>query len=108
VWRQAAFAVLIPSPIWVEASVSAVEGNIMTKILVALTALLLASPALALEPIPGSITYGGGPHSKLQRSPIGSTLVHRFHDGVNEYEERYIVQQDRSLKLISRSRRNDR
>jgi hypothetical protein len=80
----------------------------MTKILAALTALLLATPALALEPIPGSITYGGGPNSKLQRSPIGSTIVHRFRSGTNEYEERYILQPDRSLKLISRSRRNDR
>lgn len=80
----------------------------MTKILATLALLLLAGTALAVEPIPGSITYGGGPRAKLQRSPIGSTLVHRFHDGSNEYEERYVVQPDRSLKLISRSRRNDR
>jgi hypothetical protein len=80
----------------------------MSKIIFALAALLVASPALALEPIPGSITYGGGPHAKLQRSPIGSTLVHRFRSEGNEYEERYVLQPDRSLKLVSRSRRSDR
>ena len=80
----------------------------MTRTLFALAALLLASPALAIEPIPGSITYGGGPHSKLERSPIGSTLVHRFRNDGNEYEERYVLQPDRSLKLVSRVRRSDR
>lgn len=80
----------------------------MKKALIALVALLLASPALALEPIPGSITYGGGPHAKLQKSPVGSTLVHRFRSGGDEYEERYVLQSDRSLKLISRSRRSGR
>jgi hypothetical protein len=80
----------------------------MTKTIIALTALLLASPALALEPIPGSIGYGGTAHSKLQKSPVGSTLVHRFRYDGSEYEERYVLQSDRSLKLVSRSRRSDR
>jgi len=80
----------------------------MTKILFALTALLFASPALAVELIPGSIGYGGAPYTKLQRSPVGSTLVHRFRYDGNEYEERYVLQPDRSLKLVSRSRRSDR
>ena len=80
----------------------------MTKTLITLTALLLAGPALAVEPIPGSIGYGGAPHAKLQKSPVGSTLVHRFNYEGNEYEERYILQPDRTLKLISRSRRSGR
>ncbi|MBX9456729.1 MAG: hypothetical protein KL863_12340 [Rhizobium sp.] len=80
----------------------------MKKTIIGLTALLFASPALAIEPIPGSIGYGGAPHSKLQRSPVGSTLVHRFRYDGNEYEERYVLQADRSLKLVSRSRRADR
>lgn len=80
----------------------------MTKTFITLAALLFASPAFALEPIPGSITYGGGPHAKLQSSPIGSTLIHRFDSEGHEYEERYVLQSDRSLKLISRSRRSDR
>jgi hypothetical protein len=80
----------------------------MTKTLLAIAALLLASPAFAIEPIPGSITYGGGPHAKLQKSPVGSTLVHRFRYEGDEYEERYVLQPDRSLKLVSRSRRSDR
>lgn len=80
----------------------------MRKTLIALTALLLASPALAIDLIPGSIGYGGAPYTKLQKSPIGSTLVHRFQYGGDEYEERYVVQPDRSLKLVSRSRRSGR
>ena len=59
----------------------------MKKTLVALAAILLAGPALAIEPVPGSITYGGRSHAKLQKSPVGSTLVHRFDSGSYEYEE---------------------
>lgn len=78
----------------------------MTRILIAVAALLLAGPAFALEPIPGSITYGGQPRSKLQKSPIGSVVVHRFESRGFQYEERYILQPDRSLKLVSRTRGN--
>jgi hypothetical protein len=35
-------------------------------------------------------------------------LVHRFRYEGDEYEERYVLQPDRSLKLVSRSRRSDR
>jgi hypothetical protein len=80
----------------------------MRKILLAVTALLLANPAFALEPIPGSITHGGQPRAKLKKAPIGSPVVHRFESGGYEYEERYILQPDRSLKLVSRSRRTMR
>src|SRR5262245_37048737 len=79
--------------------------NVMKTTLIALAAILLASPALAIEPIPGSITYGGQPHARLQKSPVGSTFVHRFDDGSYEYEERYVVQPDHSLRLVSRVRR---
>jgi hypothetical protein len=80
----------------------------MMKTIAALAAILVAGPALAIEPIPGSIGYGGAPHTKLQKSPIGSTVVHRFYSGGDEYEERYVLQPDRSLKLISRTRRPGR
>jgi hypothetical protein len=76
----------------------------MTKILIAVAVLILAGPAFALEPIPGSITYGGQPRTKLMKAPIGSPVVHRFESGPIVYEERYIIQPDRSLKLVSRSR----
>ena len=79
----------------------------MTKTFALLATLLLATPALALEPIPGSITYGGGPRSKLQLSPVGSTVVHRFRSDGMEYEERYVLQPDRSMKLVYRTRRSD-
>jgi len=73
-------------------------------------ALLLCAPLLAacnttesLQPIPGSITYGGQPHTKLSESPIGSRIQHSFTNqwGQDVYET-YILQPDRSLKLVSR------
>ncbi|NLS20505.1 hypothetical protein HGP16_28705 [Rhizobium sp. P40RR-XXII] len=56
-----------------------------------------------LEPIPGSITYGGQPTQRLQKSPVGSILPHTFTDQWGErVRETYIVQPDRSLKLVDR------
>jgi hypothetical protein len=72
-----------------------------------LTATLLAgcsaADAPALEPIPGSITYGGQPRTKLTKSPIGSAVYNDFYDqqGQHVYET-YILQPDRSLKLMRR------
>ena len=50
-----------------------------------MTALALTACTMAdgpgIEPIPGSITYGGHqPRTKLTKSPIGSTFDHRFYD----------------------------
>lgn len=64
---------------------------------------LLATSALAIEPIPGSITYGGQPHSRLQKAPVGSVVTHEFYSGGNRYREIYLIQPDRSLKLSGRS-----
>ena len=56
-----------------------------------------------IEPIPGSITYGGRPTTSLTKAPPGSTLRHMLKD---EYgrpaEETYIIQPDRSLRLVRR------
>lgn len=79
----------------------------MTRLLVAAAIVFLAGPAFALEPIPGSITYGGQPRTKLMKSPIGSSFTHVFREGHWEYQERYILDADRSLRLVSRGRRND-
>lgn len=72
-------------------------------------ALVLAScTAVELEPIPGSITYGGQPRTKLTKSPAGSTFTHTFHDERGGYwSETYQIQPDRSLKIISRRRAED-
>ena len=78
----------------------------------ALTVLMVAPLALSgcqtstspgLQPIPGSIIYGGQPRQKLTKSPVGSTFPHFFYDenGVRT-EETYIIQPDRSLKLVDR------
>lgn len=56
-----------------------------------------------IEPVPGSITYGGNPSTRLTKSPAGSTVFHRFSDQfAKEWEERYIVQPDGILKLVDR------
>ncbi|GAK68895.1 hypothetical protein RRU01S_03_00620 [Agrobacterium rubi TR3 = NBRC 13261] len=67
----------------------------------ALASCTTASPAV--EPIPGSITYGGQPRTKLTKSPIGSTLSHDFSmgDGRRAYET-YRIAPDRSLILLNR------
>ncbi len=57
----------------------------------------------ALKPIPGSITYGGQPEGKLKLAPVGSTVTNRLRDAFGQpFEETYVIQPDRSLKLISR------
>lgn len=59
----------------------------------------------SLEPIPGSITYGGQPRTKLKKAPIGSTLHNNFYGPYGErIEETYMVMPDRSLKLVARRR----
>ncbi len=67
-----------------------------------LTAIAGSSSAFALEPIPGSITYGGQPATKLEKAPIGSPVTHQFIKNGVSYEETYVIQPDRSLKLVNR------
>ncbi|ADY65367.1 hypothetical protein [Agrobacterium tumefaciens] len=62
-----------------------------------------ATAAPDVQPIPGSITYGGQPRTKLTKSPIGSTLSHEFVMGDGRLAiETYRIQPDRSLKLERR------
>ena len=68
---------------------------------------LTASSASALEPIPGSITFGGQPHSRFQKAPVGSVVTHDFYSGGNRYREIYLIQPDRSLKLSDRTQSSD-
>lgn len=56
-----------------------------------------------LEPIPGSITYGGQPRTKLTKAPIGSMVPHQFFDSYgHRVYETYVINPDRSLRLTSR------
>ena len=56
-----------------------------------------------LEPIPGSITYGGQPRTRLKKAPVGSLVPHTFRNSFGQrVDEEYIIQPDRSLKLVSR------
>ncbi|WP_454848082.1 hypothetical protein [Rhizobium binxianense] len=59
--------------------------------------------APGLDPIPGSIIYGGQPRTKLTKSPVGSTFPHEFIDQSGQsVEETYVILPDRSLKIINR------
>ena len=79
-----------------------------SAVFVAAALVLAACTAVELEPIPGSITYGGQPRTKLTKSPAGSTFSHTFHDQRGNYwSETYQIQSDRSLKIISRRRAED-
>ncbi len=61
-----------------------------------------------LEPIPGSITYGGQPRTKLKKAPVGSTFDHMFFDRQGrQVVETYRIQPDRSLLLVNRVTRYD-
>jgi hypothetical protein len=68
-----------------------------------LTACTTAKFGPGLEPVPGSITYGGQPRTKLTKSPIGSSFPHEFRDNLGRlWEEIYIIQPDRSLSIARR------
>ncbi|MDS7595479.1 hypothetical protein [Agrobacterium tumefaciens] len=75
----------------------------MKAIAVAATAVLLASPSYAVEPIPGSITYKHPAPIYLLKSPVGSKFYPRFAMGNMKMVETYEVQADHSIKLISRT-----
>lgn len=79
-------------------------GNEMRKLaLIFAVALASCTTAQGVEPIPGSITYGGQPRTKLTKSPVGSTFSHDFTmtDGRLALET-YRIEPDRSLTLIDR------
>lgn len=61
-----------------------------------------STPSGPVEPVPGSITYNGQPRTKLTKAPVGSTFKHRFAYGTGMAVETYVIEPDRSLKLIRR------
>ncbi len=62
--------------------------------------------ANGVEPIPGSLTYKGQPMTRLTKAPVGSSFMHEFSSGPTKYSENYVIQADRSLKLVSRNMKN--
>jgi len=55
-----------------------------------------------LEPMPGSITYGGHV-ARLNKAPVGGTVSHDFEDEFGRWvQEAYVVQPDRTLALTQR------
>lgn len=79
------------------------RNAILTAALAAGLAACTAMPELA--PIPGSITYNGQPATKLTKAPVGSVVRHRLNDEYGQpSEETYVIQPDRSLRLVRRER----
>lgn len=79
------------------------RASLLSATCAALMLTLAGTAAHAIEPIPGSITYNGQPRSKLMKAPIGSIVPHQFTDGVgNKVYETYVIDEDRSLRLVSR------
>lgn len=67
--------------------------------------LLVTTQALAIEPIPGSITYDGPPVTMLKKAPIGSQITHQFTTNGRTYLEMYLLDENRNLQLVSRFER---
>ncbi len=74
-----------------------------TILAVALLAALGGCTGTTLEPIPGSLIYGGQPRTLLTKSPPGTIFPHNFVDEQGRgIEETYLIQPDRTLKLTRR------
>lgn len=80
-----------------------IAAAILTSIL---AAPLATSAAAAMQPIPGSITYGGA-QPRLEQAPAGSNFFHTFYLNGTEVHEIYKVNPDRTVSIVSRSMSND-
>ncbi|SMC56830.1 hypothetical protein [Rhizobium sp. RU36D] len=61
-----------------------------------------SSAAFALEPIPGSLTYGGA-NVQLQKAPAGSSFEHAFITSTGDRAiETYRVNADKTVTLVTR------
>lgn len=73
----------------------------------ALATLVAAPAAFAIQPIPGSITYGGH-QAQLEKAPAGSNFFHVFYaPNGDEVREVYQVNSDRTVSLVSRAVANN-
>ena len=85
------------------------KRNLIMKIAIAaaLATLVAAPAAFALQPIPGSITYGGH-EARLEKAPAGSNFFHAFYGPYGEeVREVYQVNADRTVSLVSRTVANN-
>jgi hypothetical protein len=65
-----------------------------------------SSSAFALDAANGSVNYEGVA-ARLENAPVGSPVTYEVFEDGNRYRETYVVQSDRSLKLVDRSVRSD-
>ncbi len=61
-----------------------------------------SSSAFALETGYGSVNSNGVP-ARLEKAPVGSPVTYDVYENGNRYRETYVVQSDRSLKLVDRA-----
>jgi len=79
------------------------KSSLLAVAIIAILETACAGSSNDILPIPGSITYGGQPRTRLQKSPIGSKVSHVFTDEwAHRVQEVYVVQPDRTLKLVWR------
>lgn len=67
----------------------------------------IATASYAVQPIEGSITYTKPDAVRFTKAPAGSTLNHEFYQGGNKYYETYVINENGSVTLTSRSVAND-
>ncbi|MDP9812232.1 ABC-type Fe3+-hydroxamate transport system substrate-binding protein [Rhizobium tibeticum] len=78
-------------------------AGVMAALVASCTVVSSSYTSEGYAPIPGSITYGGQPRTKLTRSPIGSSFPHTFTDQTGRtVEEIYVLQPDRTLRIVER------
>lgn len=76
------------------------------KYIIALSCILGATSASAVEPITGSIGYDT-PARPLMLAPVGSTFSHRFTDPLGrDVQEVYKLDTDRTPMLVRRQLRS--
>jgi hypothetical protein len=63
----------------------------------------IATASYALQPMEGSITYKNPEAVRFTKAPAGTTLNHEFYAGGNKYRETYVINDNGSVTLTSRT-----
>lgn len=67
----------------------------------------IATAAFAVQPIEGSITYTKPDAVRFTKAPAGSTLNHEFYAHGQKYSETYVINDNGSVTLTSRTTSNN-
>lgn len=63
----------------------------------------IATASFAVEPIEGSITYTKPDAVRFTKAPAGSTISHEFYSAGQKYRETYVINDNGSIRLTSRT-----